>query len=204
MLLIVMAPACSSDDTDGSTSTVGSTTDAPTTPTSVGTTTATTVPATPPPSTTNPAAAPMPSTEPEDESEPPVEATLPADGEPEVLGPIGSVDLDLSTDEGSVQIGDAEVPPLIPADFPLPDDLTVQVATEAGEQAGFSGVTDLELDELVDLYRTGLVAIGYEIIDEQVTGAFAVFRFASDGANGEIAVSSAPGGGRSLLVTYGS
>lgn len=128
---------------------------------------------------------------------------LPEGDEPEVLGPLGDTEIELETDEGVVQIGSGDVPDVVPAGFPLPDDLVVQLASQAGDEAGFSGVSEVEFDELVDFYAVELAAAGYETEQTQfVDGVVAVFEFVGSAGGGSVAISSAPGGGRSVLVTF--
>ncbi len=128
---------------------------------------------------------------------------LPKGDEPVVLGPLGETEVEFETDDGLVQVGSAEVPDLVASSFPLPDDIDVQLASESGDQAGFSGVTQLTYAALIDFYDTELRAAGYDSTRSQfVDGVVAVYDFdGADGA-GQLAISSAPGGGHSLLVTF--
>lgn len=120
-----------------------------------------------------------------------------------MLGPLGSTEVELDTGEGTVQIGSGEVPDVVAEGFPVPDDLTVQLSTDVGDQAGFSGVSQQSFDELVELYRTGLPAAGYEVTEDQfVAGRLAVFSFDGPDGSGSVVISSAPGGGQSVLVTF--
>lgn len=129
--------------------------------------------------------------------------TLPEGDEPEVLGPLGQADVAIEADDGSVQIGSATVPAAVDGGFPLPDDLEVQIASQDGDVAGFSGVSALTFEELVDFYATELPAAGYEVEPGQfVDGVVAVYDFTGVGGTGQLAISSAPGGGRSVLVTF--
>jgi len=130
---------------------------------------------------------------------------LPEGGEPQVLGPLGQTDAEFETEDGGVSIGDAEVPDAVSASFPVPDGLDVQLASQAGDAAGFSGVTDLDFDDLVAFYDTELPAAGYESTQSQfVDGVVAVYDFDGPDGSGQVAISSAPGGGRSVLVTFNS
>ena len=143
------------------------------------------------------------SDEPADLDRPP----QPADSAGEATGPIDDADLELESDEGTVQIGgDAEVPDNVSASFPIPDDFEVQIATAAGEDAGFSGVTSLSIAELVTFYTEGLDAAGYEITERQeIEDTLAVYSFERGDEGGQIAISDAPGGvGSSVLVTISS
>jgi hypothetical protein len=129
--------------------------------------------------------------------------TLPTGDEPEGLGPIGATEAEFETDDGLVQIGAAEVPELVAASFPLPDDLEVQISSQVGAAAGFSGVSELSFVDLVEFYEVEFPAAGYEAQRSQfVDGVVAVIEFAGPDGSGEVAISSAPGGGRSVLVTF--
>ena len=130
---------------------------------------------------------------------------VPEGDEPLVLGPLGETEAEFETEDGGVQIGAAEVPEAVAASFPVPDDLDVQIASQAGEAAGFSGVTDLGFDELAAFYDTELPAAGYESTQSQfVDGVIAVYDFEGPDGSGQVAISSAPGGGHSVLVTFSS
>jgi hypothetical protein len=127
---------------------------------------------------------------------------VPSGEQPEVLGPLGETELTLETDEGIVEIGTGSVPALVPDTFPIPDDFVVQLTTSTDAEAGFSGQTELTFDELVTLYRDGLAVAGYEVQQEQfIDGTLAVYAFKRAEVNGSVAISGAPGGGRSVLVT---
>lgn len=132
-----------------------------------------------------------------------MEIVVPEGDEAEVLGPLGETELEVETDDGLVQIGVAEVPDNVAPSFPIPDDLVVQIASASGSNAGFSGVSELSFDELREFYEEQLTAAGYEWTQEQlVDGVVVVYSFdGSDGA-GDVAISSAPSGGRSVLVTF--
>ncbi len=71
-----------------------------------------------------------------------VDRVLPVGDEPDVLGPLGETDVEFDTDDGSVQIGEAEVPGVVDDDFPIPGGLDIQLASASGDDAGFIGVTD--------------------------------------------------------------
>ena len=129
--------------------------------------------------------------------------SLPEGEEPDVLGPLGETDLEIETENGVIQIGSAEVPASVASTFPLPDDLTVQISSVDGDASGFSGVTQLTFDEVIDLYEIELPEAGYQVERAQyVDGVVAVLDFAGPDGSGQIALSSAPGGGRSVLVTF--
>lgn len=124
--------------------------------------------------------------------------------EPTVLGPLGSTEVELDTGDGTVQIGAGDVPDLIPVAFPQPDDLVVQIASDTDGSAGYSGVSRIGFDDLLQLYRDGLPAAGYDLIDDTVTaGSLAVLAFDGPDGSGEVVLSTpAPGGGTSVIVTF--
>ena len=129
--------------------------------------------------------------------------SLPEGDEPEVLGPLGDTQVDVETDDGGVQIGEASVPDTVDDSFPLPADLAVQIASEAGAVSGFSGVSQLSFGELVDFYETELPAADYRSTRSRfVDDVVAVFDFEGSAGTGQVAISSAPGGGHSVLVTF--
>jgi len=130
---------------------------------------------------------------------------LPEGDEPDVFGPLDETDAEFETENGRVQIGSAEVPDAVADSFPIPDGLQIQLSSEVGTQAGFSAVTDMTVEELVTFYESQLAAAGYEATRRPfVDDAVAVFDFdGADGA-GQLVISSAPGGGRSVLVTFSS
>ncbi len=117
-------------------------------------------------------------------------------------GALSDADVQIVTDEGVVQIGVAEVPSGVSADFPIPADLRVELSSSTGSDFGFSGVSGLEIDELAAFYEAGLGAAGYAITARQeVSGVLAVFSFERVGETGQVAISEAPGGaGTSVLV----
>ena len=131
--------------------------------------------------------------------------SLPEGAAPEVLGPIGQTDLEFETEDGAVQIGEAEVPEEVSSSFPVPPDLVVQISSTSGSDAGFSGVSELSFDDLVEFFNSELPPAGYTISEDQlVAGVVAVYDFDGPDGNGQIAISSAPSGGRSVLVTFQS
>ena len=121
------------------------------------------------------------------------------------LGPLEDNDLDIETDEGLLQIGNAEVPPGLPAAFPLPADLSIQLATETATDLGFSGTTPSAFDELAAFYATELPTAGYAITStETVEGVFVSYVFDGADGTGQVAISRSPGGAtRTILVTFG-
>jgi hypothetical protein len=130
--------------------------------------------------------------------------TIPGDGQPAELGPLGSTDIELETEGGAVQIGSGEIPALVSSDFPVPDDFIVQLSSETGTDAGFSGITQMAFDELVDFYTVGLAGVGYAVTQDQlVADTVAVLGFEGPDGSGKVAISIAPGGaGRNVIVTY--
>ena len=155
-------------------------------------------PATTPPSNTS-----GPSTGPPDAGTDP-----PPDSGPESLGPLGSTEVDLTSEDGTVQIGSADLPGLADG-FPLPEGTALELASETTTDAGFSGVAPGSVLEQADFFREALPAAGFTIIDERrPTGdddpdpAVVLFSFETADRDGELAITSAPGGdGSSIIVT---
>ena len=140
--------------------------------------------------------------------EPTSEVAVPADGAGgESLGPLGSTDVELTSEDGSVQIGSADLPGLA-GGFPLPDGIELDLASETATDAGFSGVAPGSVLEQAQFFRAALPAAGFTIIDERrPTGdddpdpAVVLFTVESADLEGEIAITSAPGGlGASIIV----
>lgn len=130
---------------------------------------------------------------------------FPDGDEPEVLGPLGETEAEFETEEGVVQIGSAEVPDAVADSFPIPDGVDVQLSSQVGSQGGFSGVTDMTFEELVAFYEFELRAAGYEFDRARfVDAVVAVYDFEGPDGSGQVAISSAPGGGQSILVTFAS
>ena len=118
---------------------------------------------------------------------------LPEGRAPEVLGPIGKTDIEYETEDGVVQIGVAEVPEEVSSSFPLPPDLDVQISSTSGSDAGFSGVSELSFDDLVEFFNTELPLAGYTISEDQlVAGVVAVYEFDGPDGNGQIAIRRLP------------
>jgi hypothetical protein len=123
----------------------------------------------------------------------------------ESTGPLGSTELRIDTDAGTVQIGAGEVPERLGPLFPLPPDLEVELASETAVDLGFSGTTAAAFDELVELYRVGLPAAGFTIVSFDRRGSeFGVFEFADgDQGTGQVAITATPGtDGFTLIVTF--
>jgi hypothetical protein len=130
---------------------------------------------------------------------------LPEGDEPTVLGPLGQTEAEFETDDGLVQIGGADVPEAVADSFPIPDSVEVQLSSQEGTQAGFSGVTDMTFDELVSFFEAELPAAGYELERSQfVDAVLVVYDFDGPDGSGQLVISSAPGGGRSVLATFSS
>ncbi len=128
----------------------------------------------------------------------------------EATGPLGSTDLELETDEGSVAIGDAEVPELA-RDFPVPDGLEVQLASETATDAGFSGTAPGLVSNVAAFYRSALGEAGFSITqDTQVPSAedlpsgvqptVVLVQFESPTKQGDIAITPAPGSAELVSV----
>ena len=153
------------------------------------------------PAQPTPTRAPAPTPTPQPER---VEPEPGSGGQP--TGSLDEADIEIETDEGTIQIGEAEVPDGVDAAFPLPDDFEVQLSSETEDQFGFSGVTAMSLEQLKAFYAEGLIAAGYEIVaTQEVEGVLAVYSFEGDGVEGDVALSEEPGGdGSSILVTIGA
>jgi hypothetical protein len=131
--------------------------------------------------------------------------SLPPEAAGEATGPLGSTELRVDTDAGTVQIGSGSVPERLGSEFPLPTDFVVQLVSETGADLGFSGTTDWTFEDLIELYTVGLPAAGYTIgtIDRRGTD-FAVFEFTDGAGSGNVAISEAPGpAGHTVIVTFG-
>ena len=123
----------------------------------------------------------------------------------EATGPLGSNEIRVDTDAGTVQIGSGSVPDRLGPSFPLPADFVVELASETETDLGFSGTTDESLDDLIELFETGLPTVGYPIVSIDRRGSrFAVFEFANDVGLGQVAISQAPSGdGYTVIVAFG-
>jgi hypothetical protein len=131
-------------------------------------------------------------------------STLPEGVGGEATGPLGSTELRVETDAGTVQIGSGSVPERLASGFPLPSDLVVQLSSETATDLGVSGTTELAFEELIELYETGLPAAGYTIVSVNRRGdEFAVFDFENDDGLGQVAISKSAGtGGFTVIVAF--
>ncbi len=129
----------------------------------------------------------------------------PPDGGGTATGALADADVVVETDEGTIQIGVADVPDGVSTTFPIPADLDVQLSSATDTDFGFSGVSAGSVDELAAFYVEGLELAGYEITARQeIAGTLAVYTFERAAEFGQVAISSAPGGGgSSVLVTIG-
>lgn len=121
----------------------------------------------------------------------------------ESTGPLGSTVLELDTGDGTVQIGQGEVPESLRG-LPVPDDLAVQLASETDDAAGFTGVSTRSLDDLASFFREGLESVGYRIArEESPSPTVVLFTFESDDGSGDVALSEAPANaGTTVVVTF--
>lgn len=133
------------------------------------------------------------------------EPAEPPEGGGTATGALGDADIQLETEEGTIQIGVAEVPDGVSGTFPIPADLDVQLSSATETDFGFSGVSAMGIAELAAFYEVGLIEAGYEITARQdVEGVLAVYTFERAAESGQVAISSAPGGaGSSVIVTIG-
>ena len=151
------------------------------------------------------APAPTPTATPESVEPSELNRPIPEEGNTtETFGPLGETEAEFETEEGDVQIGSGDIPDGA-AEFPVPEDLEVQLASETETDLGFSGVTAMDFGELVAFYEDGIPAAGFEILGTDITeDVFAVFTFESDTQVGQVAISQAPGfDGWTVLVNLG-
>ena len=129
----------------------------------------------------------------------------PAGAGGEATGPLGSTELQVETDAGTVQIGAGSVPDRLDPQFPLPPDLDVELVSQTSTDLGFSGVSGLPFADLVELFEVGLPAAGYTIDSIDVRGSdFAVIEFSNADGLGQVAVSRLGGAGtRTVIVAFG-
>lgn len=130
-----------------------------------------------------------------------VAPTLPQDVGGQSLGPLGSTELDVRTDDGRVQIGTADMPELA-STVPVPDGLVLLLASERDGSASYSGEAPQGVDDLADLYRRALQESGFEIVAvDRPTAGIAVVSFTGSSIDGELALSESPRGGTSVIVS---
>ena len=191
----LIAVGCSSDDDSRSAATTDVELEAGTAPDQA---TATTEPEPEPTSAT--------SSVPRDSASPPASSSPTATSappDPTTFGELGETDAVITGDRGTLQIGDVDLPASLAADFPLPDDLAVVLASEVDDSLGFTGSTALGFDDAVGLYRAGLPAAGYVVEAGQfIDGVVAVFAFDGPNGNGDVVLSASPRGGTDVIVTF--
>jgi hypothetical protein len=130
-------------------------------------------------------------------------ASVPPGANGETTGPLGSSEIRIATDAGTVQIGTGEVPDRLGPLFPLPSDFEVELLSETATDLGFSGTTSATFDELVELYEGGLPGAGFVIGSFERRDDFAVFEFSDERGTGQVAITSPPGSqGHTLIVTF--
>ncbi len=118
----------------------------------------------------------------------------------ESTGRLGETELDLDSEDGSIQIGSAELP-VAAAGFPVPGDIDLQLASETAAASGFSGTSQLSVDDLAEFYRTSLPDAGFTVIEERApTPTVVLIEFEGASARGDIALSGAPGGGGTTVI----
>ncbi|MEM8704865.1 MAG: hypothetical protein AAGE98_00295 [Actinomycetota bacterium] len=138
--------------------------------------------------------------EPLDEEALDIDREFSSDSEAESLGPIGTTETTIPTDEGEVSIGGGDIPDLA-AEVPVPPGFEVQLTTEVEGEAGYSGRVDGELADLIAFYEAALPEAGFEIVERQsVPGVLEVFSVEGP-LVGDIVISEEPGGaGWSILA----
>lgn len=125
--------------------------------------------------------------------------------DPTTFGELGETDAVITGDRGTLQIGEVDLPAALDTDFPLPDDLTVVLASEVDDSLGFTGSTALAFDAAVELYRDGLPAAGYAVeAGQYIDGVVAVFAFDGPDGSGDVALSASPRGGTDVIVAFES
>ena len=118
----------------------------------------------------------------------------------ESTGPLGQTRLDIDTGEGSLQVGVGELPASA-SGFPLPADVVVELASETPDATGFSGTSQSSVRDLAEFYRTSLPEAGFTMIEERTpTPTVVLIEFEGASASGDLALSGAPGGGRTTVI----
>ena len=111
----------------------------------------------------------------------------------ESIGPLGETELEVETDEGTVQIGTGEVPTGA-AEVPLPDDFEVLLASETETDLGVTGTTALPFEDVVAFFDEALPTAGFEVTERTVQpGVFARFEVDAPPRAGDVLVSTTPG-----------
>ncbi len=123
----------------------------------------------------------------------------------ESTGPLGQTVLELDTGDGSVQIGEGEVPALM-AELPVPDDLLVELSSSTDGAAGFSGASEQSVEDLADFYREELATAGFRLVsDDTPAASITVLSFEGESGSGDVALSGAPSGaGTTVIMTFSS
>lgn len=183
-LTVIITAGCSDGGEDATPEPTPTTVAAETTTTSTSTTTTTTE---------------APEPEPEEGFD--IDREFDSESEAESLGPIGTTETTLPTDEGEISVGGGEVPEL-GDEFPLPGAFEIQLTTEIEGEIGFSGRVTGELADLVAFFDEVLPAAGYEIVERQeVPGVFAVLSLEGP-LVGDVVIGQEPGveGGWTIAV----
>ena len=120
------------------------------------------------------------------------------------IGPLGDTQIDVQTDEGTVQIGGGSIPDAA-SGFPVPDDFVVLLVSETSNDAGFSGESEMSVDDLAAFYEDALIDAGFTITGRNARpGVVAVFNFEDATTVGQVAVSAGSSGdGSSIIVALG-
>lgn len=136
-------------------------------------------------------------------SAPPSTTTVSVPSSLEGNGPQDAV---IEGDNGSVSLGQGQLPAGVAASFPVPDDLVVSLSSENGAASGFSGTTQMSFAELIVFYPDGLADAGYDVQPGRlVQDVVAVFSFIGPDGSGQVAISAGPGtAGTDVLVTFES
>jgi hypothetical protein len=121
----------------------------------------------------------------------------------ESTGPLGQTVLELDTGDGSVQIGEGEVPASM-AELPVPDDLLVELSSSTDDAAGFSGVSEQSVEDLAKFYREELASAGFRLVsDDTPAASITVLSFEGESGSGGVALSEAPrGAGTTVIMTF--
>lgn len=137
-------------------------------------------------------------------SPPTVQTTEPPTDVGAATGVLEDADVQIDTDAGTIEIGVAEVPDGVSDSFPIPPDLDVQLSSATDTDFGFSGVSAHSIADLAEFYDAELTVAGYVITARQeTTDVIAVYTFERDDEFGQVAISTAPGSGTSVIVTIG-